>query len=283
VGETLFRPESVTWRVNQEPALLLGGGRALLMQLAHPAVAAGVAEHSDFRQRPVHRLARTLELTLALTFGTREQAAAAARQINAVHQRVRGVGYSASDQRLLLWVHATLIDSALVTHDAFVGRLSPSEQATYYREAKLLGGLLGLASSYYPEDLAAFVAYLDGMLAGDELVVDDRARELAGSVLKPPLRFVPELAFRPLEAITAGLLPPRLRREYRVRWGPLGRTAFAAARRGLPALLAALPPGWRRVPPARRAPGQSSNLGSLTNRSGQGVAPTVEEREDHGS
>src|SRR5215472_8467350 len=100
VRETLFQPDSVTWRVNQEPALLLGGGRALLMQLAHPGVAAGVAEHSDFRQRPVERLLRTLELTLAITFGTRTEALNAAHQINVVHQRVRGNGYSATDPRL---------------------------------------------------------------------------------------------------------------------------------------------------------------------------------------
>src|SRR5437763_12171860 len=102
--ESLYSPSSVTWRVNQEPALLLGGGRALLMQVAHPGVAAGVAEHSDFRRRPVRRMLRTLELTLSLTFGGRDQALAAARQINGVHRRVRGAGYSASDPRLLLWV-----------------------------------------------------------------------------------------------------------------------------------------------------------------------------------
>src|SRR5437899_9749022 len=100
--QSLFRPDSITWRINQEPALLLGGGRALLMQLAHPGVAAGVAEHSDFRERPLRRLLRTLELTLALTFGTRERAMAAARQINGVHRRVRGETYSATDPDLLL-------------------------------------------------------------------------------------------------------------------------------------------------------------------------------------
>jgi uncharacterized protein (DUF2236 family) len=268
VGETLFRPDSVTWRVNQEPALLLGGGRALLMQLAHPGVAAGVAEHSDFRERPMHRLARTLELTLALTFGTREQAAAAARQINAVHQRVRGVGYSASDPRLLLWVHATLIDSALVAYETFVRRLSVFERQTYYQESKLLGGLLGLANSRYPDDLAAFGSYVARMLAGHELVVDDRARKLAAAVLRPPLRFVPDLAFRPVEAMTAGLLPDRLRVAYRVRWGALERAAFAAARRCVPPALAVLPPMFRQMPLARKALSGSSTLGSLTNRSG---------------
>src|SRR5215471_11876612 len=188
--ETLFRPTSVTWRVNQEPALLLGGGRALLMQLAHPGVAAGVAEHSDFRQRPVARLLRTLELTLALTFGSRAEALAAAHQINTVHQRVRGRGYSATDPRLLLWVHA-----------------------------KLIGGLLGLANSRYPAGIEQFDDYLSAMLGGPELLVDGRARELARAVLRPPLQRVPPPVFRPLEAITAGLLPASLRLDYGLRWG----------------------------------------------------------------
>jgi uncharacterized protein (DUF2236 family) len=242
VRETVYRPDSTTWQVNQEPALLLAGGRALLMQLAHPGVAAGVAEHSDFQQRPVRRLLRTLELTLALTFGTRQQALAAARQINGVHQRVRGDGYSASDPRLLLWVHATLIDSALVAYRVFVGGLSEARREAYYQEAKLIGGLLGVPAAAYPPGLAA----------GDELAVDGRALALAGAVVRPPLRLVPALAYRPLEAITAGLLPERLRTAYGLRWSRADRLAFGAARRGVPRFVAILPRSLRQVPPARR-------------------------------
>jgi uncharacterized protein (DUF2236 family) len=265
VPEPLFTRDSVTWRINQEPVLLLGGGRALLMQLAHPGVAAGVADHSDFRQRPVDRLLRTLELTLALTFGTRTEALAAARQINAVHQRVRGDGYSASDPRLLLWVHATLIDSALVTYEAFVRPLAAADREAYYQEAKLTGGLLGLANSRYPGSLPEFEAYLDAMLEGDELRVDGRARELAQAVLRP-LRRVPPPAFRPLETVTAGLLPPRLRADYGLRWGRLERLGFGAVRAGLPPVIRLLPRRFRQVPPARRARRRSSRLGDFGSR-----------------
>jgi uncharacterized protein (DUF2236 family) len=252
VAERLFHPDSVTWRINQEPVLLLGGGRALLMQIAHPGVAAGVAEHSDFRQRPLSRLVRTLELTLALTFGTREQALAAARQINAVHQRVHGRGYSATDPRLLLWVHATLIDSALTTYEAFVAPLPDTDRETYYQEAKLMGGLLGLANSRYPASLDDFATYVARMVASDELCVDTRARELAEVVLRPPLRRVPGPAFRPVEAITAGLLPDRLRQDYGLRWGRLERMGYGSARASLPRLLRVLPRRFREVPPARQ-------------------------------
>ncbi|HSR22081.1 MAG TPA: oxygenase MpaB family protein [Candidatus Eisenbacteria bacterium] len=255
----------MTWRINQEPALLLGGGRALLMQLAHPGVAAGVAEHSDFRLRPLHRLIRTLELTLALTFGTREQALAAARQINAVHQRVHGAHYSATDPRLLLWVHATLIDSALVTYAVFVGPLGAADRETYYQEAKLIGGLLGLANSRYPAGLVEFDAYLAGMLESAELVVDARARELATAVLRPPLRRVPPPAFRPVEVLTAGLLPERLRLAYGLRWGRLERLGYQAARAGVPWAVRLLPSQLLQVP-APTGGRASSSLKGLDNR-----------------
>jgi uncharacterized protein (DUF2236 family) len=253
LAEPLFRPDSSTWRINQEPVLLLGGGRALLMQLAHPGVAAGVQEHSDFQRRPLDRLVRTLELTLALTFGSRAESLAAAHQINTVHQRVRGRGYSATDPWLLLWVHATLIDSALVTYAAFVGPLSDREREAYYQEAKLIGGLLGLANSRYPAGIREFDAYISAMIGGPELVVDGRARELARAVLRPPLQRVPPPVFRPLEAITAGLLPPGLRLDYGLRWGRLEQTGFAAVRSALPRALRVLPQRFRQVPPARSA------------------------------
>jgi len=232
------------------------------MQVANPGVAAGVAEHSDFRSRPLHRLMRTLELTLALTFGAREDAYAAARQINAVHQRVRGTGYAATDPQLLLWVHATLIDSALVTFEAFVGPLSYAERETYYQESKLLGGLLGLPNSTYPPSLADFEAYLTGVLAGDSLVVDTRARELAQAVLRPPLRRIPSLAYWPLEAVTAGLIPWRLRAAYGLRWRRAEQLAFAAAQRGVPRMVGLLPRRLRVVAPARRAAAARGTLGN---------------------
>jgi uncharacterized protein (DUF2236 family) len=237
----LFAPDSVTWRINREAVLMLGGGRALLMQLAHPSVAAGVAEHSDFRQRPVHRLKRTLDLTLALTFGTRREALDAVRQINLVHQGVHGAGYSAADPRLLLWVQATLIDSAVASYRAFVGPLPAADEEAYFQEGKLIGGLLGLARARYPASLGHFRRYVEEMLEGDELRVDARARELAGAVLRPPLPLVPVAAYRPLEVVTAGLLPARLRADYGLRWGAAERTAFQAMRGCVRPLVGLLP------------------------------------------
>src|SRR5438045_9490591 len=108
MGERLYPEGSITRRVNRENVLLLGGGRALLMQLAHPAVAAGVDEHSDFRSHPVRRLRRTVRMTMAIVFGDRETALAAARAVNRVHGRVRGRGYHAVGPQLLMWVQGTV-------------------------------------------------------------------------------------------------------------------------------------------------------------------------------
>ena len=247
----LFPPDSVTWRVGREAALLLGGGRALLLQLAHPGVAAGVAEHSDFRTRPLSRLLRTLSLTLSLSFGTRAQALEAARAINRTHERVQGEGYSATDPRLLLWVHATLINGVFVTCDAFVRKLEREEREAYYAEAQTLGTLLGIPARVYPTDLRGFEEYLEGMLSvgsgASDLEVDERARTLAAAVLHPPMPL--GATFLPVPAITAGLLPPRLRETYGLRWGRTERAAFAATRALTPRLLPVLPRRLRYLRP----------------------------------
>src|SRR5260370_40958496 len=128
-----FPDDSIIRRVNRENVLLLGGGRALLMQLAHPLVAAGVDEHSDFRDRPIRRLRRTVQMMMAIVFGDRETALAAARSVNRVHGRVQGAGYRALDPDLLLWVHATLVDSSLATYETFVRPLRDEEREGFYQ------------------------------------------------------------------------------------------------------------------------------------------------------
>ena len=163
---TLPGPGSISWRVNREAALLLGGGRALLMQVAHPQVAAGVADHSDFQADPLRRLNRTMDLSLALSFGSPEEVRAAARQINRTHERITGANYQALDPELLLWVHATLIDSALLTYRTFIRPLTGAEAEAYYQEAKPIGALLGIPKNRFPRNIDDFDAYVAMMLAG---------------------------------------------------------------------------------------------------------------------
>jgi uncharacterized protein (DUF2236 family) len=238
----LYADDSITRRVNRENVILLGGGRALLMQLAHPKVAAGVDEHSDFRAHPIRRLRRTVLMTMAIVFGDRETALAAARGVNQVHARVRGRTYRALDPDLLLWVHATLMDTALVTYETFVQTLLAREREDFYQEFKLVGELLGIPRDRFPETLHDFDAYLDAMLTSGPVHVDQRARDLARLVLRPRLRLLPGPAMIPFEVVTAGLLPPTLRSEYGLEWGPRRQRAYRLAVRTVPRLVALTPP-----------------------------------------
>jgi uncharacterized protein (DUF2236 family) len=256
VAAGIYPEESITRRVNRENVLLLGGGRALLMQLAHPLVAAGVDEHSDFRRHPVRRLRRTIRMTMAMVFGDRDTALAAARAVNRSHGRVRGTGYEALDPSLLLWVHATLVDSALVTYEAFVHRLTEADREDFYQESKVIGRLLGIPSDGFPATSRDFAAYLETMMDGGPVQVGERARGLAAQVLRPPLRLSPGPVMLPFEIVTAGLLPATLREQYGLAWGQGRQRAFRFATRALP-LLVALTPTPVRVWPL---PGRSVRL-----------------------
>src|SRR6202521_1000675 len=187
----LYSDDSITRRVNRENVLFVGGGRALLMQLAHPKVAAGVDEHSDFRVHPIRRLRRTMLMIMAIVFGDRDTALAAARAVNQVHARVRGQDYRALDPDLLLWVHATLMDTALVTYETFVKPLLVSEREDFYQEFKLLGELLGIPGDRFPKTIRDFDVYMDAMVESGAVHVDQRAKDLARLVLRPRVRLLP--------------------------------------------------------------------------------------------
>ena len=241
----LYSEDSITRRVNRENVLLLGGGRALLMQLAHPKVAAGVDEHSDFRRHPVRRLRRTVRMTMAIVFGDQKTAEAAAQAVNRVHGRVRGEDYHALDPDLLLWVHATLVDSALVTYERFVQRLSPGDREQFYQESKLLGELLRIPRSRFPDRLRDFKAYVEDMIEEGPVQVGEQARALARLVLRPRLRLLPGPAMIPFEIVTAGLLPPALREQYGLPWGTAQQRAFRVAVAAVPKVVKLTPPVLR--------------------------------------
>ena len=238
----LYSDDSLARRINRENVLFLGGGRALLMQLAHPKVAAGVDEHSDFRSRPMYRLRRTIRLTMAIVFGDRETALTAARIVNQVHGRVRGRGYHAMDPDLLLWVHATLVDSALVTYETFVRRLAPAERDQFYQEMTLVGELLGVPRTHFPASIRDFDFYIARQIEDGTVRVGPIALDLGRLVVRPRIFRLPGPAFLPLEVITAGLLPPSLRRQYALPWGRGRRRAFELAVRTVPRIVAVTPP-----------------------------------------
>ncbi len=238
----LFSEDSITRRVNRENILLLGGGRALLMQLAHPKVAAGVDEHSDFRTHPIRRLRRTIRMTMAIVFGDRETALGAARGVNQVHSKVQGANYDARDPDLLLWVYATLADTALVTYETFVKRLLPDERESFHQEFMLLGELLGIPRERFPGSVREFDEYLAAMVSNGPVRVDDRARELAAQVMHPRVRLMRGPVMLPLNVVTTGLLTQPLREQYGLPWGRAQQRAYKLAVAVVPRIIALTPP-----------------------------------------
>jgi uncharacterized protein (DUF2236 family) len=250
--EPLFPPDAVIRRVDGEAALLFGAGRALLLQLAHPSVARGVVEHSDFEHDPVRRLQRTLNATYAIVFGTRANAEAVAAGIRRVHQRVAGEGYTASDPSLLLWVHATLVDTALLVYAALVGRLTPVEEDEFYRQAAVVAELLGCPRSAQPGDLVEFRTYVRDTICTLEVTPD--AVRAARALLHPSLlaRGIPvSWAAEPVLAlarfITVGTLPEPIRSQYGFGWDGRRRAALRFGTELTRRALAVMPPVIRRV------------------------------------
>ena len=228
---------------------MVGGQRALIMQLAHPKVAAGVAQHSDFPARAMERLRRTLDLTLATVYGTEREARAAACAVRAVHDRVAGTAegepYRANDPALLQWVNATLIDTTLLVYERFVRRLSQEERRRYYEETRRAATLFGLPENEVPRDLGAFRAYVGGMLDGPILRATENGRRLVRHVLRPPLPLAWRIPTEAVRLITLALLPEPIRRLFGLRAAPVARLTLATSAMAARTALPLLPSGLR--------------------------------------
>jgi len=265
-SDGLYGPDSEAWALSRESMLLLGAGpRALLLQIAHPAVAAGVDEHSDFRSDPWSRLAATLTSYLRIVYGSTPIARAEIRRLNALHTSVVGAGYNARDPELSLWVHATLVDSTLVANERWIAPLTAERRERAYQETRPVGRAFGVPDGLLPPDLAAFEAYVASMLAPDGPVHPGAlACDLATVVLHPPLApllpvAAPLLARIPPEAYSwtlwpsIGLLPPAVREAYGLPWGPGQRAVAAWLVAGWRAWRPLLPASWRQMPQALAA------------------------------
>lgn len=264
----LFGPGSVSWRVDRELVVLAGGSCALLMQAAHPAVAAGVVEHSTYATDPVGRLARTLESSFDVVFGSRSTADAAIRRVNAIHRRVRGSlpdgsPYAATDPQALLWVHATLVDTALRVYGRFVAPLEPGDEQAYHEESGRVALLLGIPPDLLPATIGELRAWMAARMLDGTVRVTPEARRIARSVLRP-LPFVPGALQDVAHLVSLATLPPSLRREYGIGWSPArerGIERIAAASRRL---LPRIPSVLRHAPQARSADRRVRQAGSTT-------------------
>jgi uncharacterized protein (DUF2236 family) len=215
-------------------AVAFSGPRALLMQATHPVAFEGFFAQTGALDDPYRRLRRTAQVLDTITFGTREDADRETARVRAIHRRVRGelakpagrfpagTPYAADDPELLLWVLATLVDSALVVYERYVGSLSTAERDAYWQDYRVVGRLFGLEDADMPSDIHAFDAYMRDMLDGPDLHVTSAARELAVKiVLQPPVPLIRRPVLELVNFITVGLLPAQLRRQYGLSWDPL--------------------------------------------------------------
>jgi uncharacterized protein (DUF2236 family) len=253
---------SVSWKVNREMIVVAGWGRAILLQVAHPSIAAGVHDHSAVRGSLLssyRRFHSTVGAMLSLTFGGTEEMIAAAARINVIHDRVRGRmpggggEYSAHDPDLQRWVHATLLESIPLTYESLVGPLTPAERDRYCEEAAIMEPLLGMPDGWLPRDTAHLDAYMRDMLASGRIAVTDTSRALARAVLFPPRWYTAWPAFRALHLLTIGSLPPEIRRAYGFEWRARDARALARWTAFLRTSLRVVPPIARHWPAARAA------------------------------
>ena len=256
-AEGLFGPDSVSWRIDRELIVLAGGSCALLLQAAHPSVAAGVVQHSTYATDPFGRLFRTLESSFAVVFGDRAHAEATLRRVNAIHGSVRGrradgAPYSALDPEALLWVHATLIDTALRVYDRFVRPLSEADAQRYHDESARAAVALGVPVGAIPATIGELRDWMDGLIADGIVRVTPEARDIARTVLYPS-RLLPRAAWDVAHLVSLATLRPAIRRQYGIGW-------TAARERGVERiagltrrLLPLLPPPLRHAPQARAA------------------------------
>jgi uncharacterized protein (DUF2236 family) len=187
----LFGPRSVAWRLHREPALLVGGLRALMVQALHPLAIAAVADHSNYREDVWGRYARTSNYVVTTIFGTTRQARALGARVREVHRPIRGIDrvtgrpYAADDPDLLLWIHATLVESFLAAYRRFVRPLTAADADRYVLEMVRQAELVGLHADQVPATEGGNERLVDSYRP--ELMVTRPALEAVDTVLHPPL------------------------------------------------------------------------------------------------
>ena len=259
-------PGSITWRRAGDARLMVVAGYALLLQVSHPVVGAGVSEHSSFREDPWRRLVRTLDYTNVMVYGEPHEAVRMGRWVRDMHKRIKGVDrhgrrYHALEPEAYAWVHATLADAIVTGHRRFGRPMTSPEVGDFWSEWRGLGRLLGVRERDLPERWTGFRRYFDDMVA-DRLECTDSVRDVLEALSKPsrpPVDALPDGAWRAVrypaarlsELATIGLLPPLLRRRFGLRWTgaqELELHALGAVSRAatpvMPAALRRMGPTW---------------------------------------
>jgi uncharacterized protein (DUF2236 family) len=256
----VFGPESMLWRINRESIAFLGGGRAALLQLAHPFVAHAVDQHSHTKTDLSGRFVRTFDNVFAMVFGDLDTALGSAKRVHTYHGTVtgkieedvgpykKGHAYEANTIPALLWVQATLIETSVQVYELVCKPMSLWEKDAYYEESKKFGALFGIPPSAAPSDWTAFRKYVDTMFAaGSDVAVGGPAREMAHYLMQPPAPGL-GLVMKWYETMTAVLLPERIREEYGFKVGATERAAFRASIEAIRRAYPHLPSAMRFLP-----------------------------------
>lgn len=254
-AELPFQAGTVSRDVLRRPVFLLGGMNALLLQLAEPRVAAGVADHSDFANRIFDRLRHTIDLMVEIGLAEPSEAERAVDEMEEAHRGVAGSMpdgsvYDAADPELRLWVLATLIATVLQVEETYVGEFSEGERSRYIQESQAVARALGVD---LPPNLGAFRHYMRERL--DSLEVTANARNIADHVLHARIGVIPPAALAPLRVVTADLLPARLRAAYGLHLLPRQRRWLHRTQRLSRMILPRLPQWIRTFPILRPASG----------------------------
>jgi len=259
----IFGADSLSWKIHRESALFLGAGRASLLQLAHPWVAAAIDQHSSVLDKPIARFHNTFRIVFALIFGSTDQSIRASRFLHELHTRIRGeipvavAGYAAGSAYeanhipALRWVFATLIESAVIAYECVLPPLSETERSHYYAETKTLAQLFGIPVHALPHDWRDFKAYIAAMCQSQELGVNDRARIMALRVIAGAGSWIS--VPRWYRSLTATWLPPRFVEEFGLNYGPVEQSQAARAKLWLPLIYRTLPSAVRFVGPYHEA------------------------------
>ena len=267
--EGIFGAASVSWRINRESALFLGAGRAALLQLAHPWVAAALDQHSSLMAKPIARFHNTFRVVFTMIFGSSEQAFRASRSLFGMHTRITGqvpeavAGYTMGSRYealqipALRWVYATLIESAVIAYECVLPPLGAEELEEYFAESKVLAGLFGLPAEALPGDWRSFKTYVAETVASQALGVSERARMMGHRIMTGAGSWI--YIPRWYRALTAEWLPPRFRREFGMEYESVEERSAERAHGMLPRIYRRLPPGARYVGPYQEAKARLEN------------------------
>jgi len=259
----IFGPRSLTWRVDREAAIFLGAGRALLLQLAHPWVAAAIEQHSDTFADPIGRFHRTFSVVFSTVFGSLDQSLGAARSLHRRHAEIEGrlpaaagrfpagSPYCANAVPALRWVHATLIETALRAYELVLPPLTPEQHEGYYSESRLFAALFGIPDECLPRDWSAFSTDFAAMVQSDTLTVTDPARMMARRLLTGANTWLPVPAS--YRALTAALLPPQIRAAFGLPYGAAEQRTVRRLVAGIRRVYPFLPARLRYVGPYQEA------------------------------